>query len=546
MFSAFKPIQQSILVGAILTVMVLTSFGQAAERIPYQASVSISDRIQQPFTGDLPQLRERRLIRVLVSYTRTNFFMTKRGFRGIEHDLLKAYENYLNRGPRKQRYQTHLTFIPMPFGDILLNLEAGYGDIAASGLTITPEREALVDFTNPYITNVREIVVSHLNSPKIEKLADFSGKQVIVVDSSSYIIHLERINQTLGQMGLTPMEIIKADPLMESEDLLELVNEDIYQYTVVDNHIAHIWKQVLENIRVQDDLVVHHDSNIAWAIQKHHPKLKASLNRFIQAYAKPGRLLGNSVYKKYFEDTYWVKKPLTHDLLKKITCLKYYFQRYAEFYDFDWKLIAALSYQESRFDPKKKSHMGAVGIMQIKPSTAADKNVNLPNIDDLETNIHAGVKYLAFLRDRYFSSDNYTPEERDNFTLAAYNAGPGRVMQLQRKAENLGLNRHKWFYNVESAARQIIGHETVNYVTSIQKMRLFLDVSKRLDQNKRLLLEKTVSKKHQLAVDKAKEEAAKETEQEFEKEAKTNSKASPSSAKKAPGLPYRAPVKEAQ
>ncbi len=159
---------------------------------------------------------------------------------------------------------------------------------------------------------------------------------------------------------------------------------------------------------------------------------------FIQAYAKPGRFLGNAVYRKYFEDTYWIERPLTHDLLKRVDCLKYYFQLYAEFYGFDWKLIAALAYQESRFQPKKKSHAGAIGIMQIKPSTARDRNVNLPNISDLETNIHAGVKYLAFLRDRYFSSNDYTPEEKENFALAAYNAGPRKVLQLQQKPANWG------------------------------------------------------------------------------------------------------------
>ncbi len=464
----------------------ISSLGDQNVPLP---KISISERILKPFHGDLPELRERRLIRVLVSYTRTNFFLTPRGFRGVEYDLLMAYEAYLNRGPRRQRYQTHLTFIPTTFNKILPSLQAGYGDIAASGLTITPERKALVDFTLPYIEDVKEILVSNKMAPPINSLLDFSGKRVIVVRNSSYIIHLERINQTLGFLGLPTMEIIKADPLVEAEDILEMLNEDIYQYTVVDSHIADIWQKILDNIELHPNIVIHHNSDIAWAVQKNHPKLLASLNAFIQAYAKPGRFLGNAVYRKYFEDTYWIERPLTHDLLKRVDCLKYYFQLYAEFYGFDWKLIAALAYQESRFQPKKKSHAGAIGIMQIKPSTARDRNVNLPNISDLETNIHAGVKYLAFLRDRYFSSNDYTPEEKENFALAAYNAGPRKVLQLQQKTRELGLNPYKWFYNVETTARQVIGHETVNYVTSIQKMRIFLDASKRLDQNKRLLLD---------------------------------------------------------
>lgn len=453
---------------------------------------SITSRILQPFHGDLSEIRQRRIIRVLVSYNRTNFFLTEKGFRGIEYDLLNAYINYLNRGPRKERYQTHLTFIPMPFGEIISQLRQGYGDIAASGFTITPERLALVDFTDPYIEDIAEVLVSSKTADPITRLEEFSGKQVIVVSNSSYVIHLEAINQTLGRLGLEPMEVVRADPLMEAEDILALLNEDIYQYTIVDSHIAKLWKQILDNIIVHEDIIVHHHSDIGWAIRSNTPDLKQSLNTFIQNYARPGRFLGNAVYKKYFDDTYWAEKPLTHDLLKRIECLKYYFQLYAEFYGFDWRLIAALAYQESRFKPNKTSHAGAVGVMQIKPSTARDRNVNLPNIKDLETNIHAGVKYLAYLRDRYFDTPDYSEEDRNNFALAAYNAGPRKVLQLQQRARELGLNPNAWFYNVETAARQVIGHETVNYVTTIQKMRIFLEASKRLDQDKRLFLEETV------------------------------------------------------
>jgi len=102
------------------------------------------------------------------------------------------------------------------------------------------------------------------------------------------------------------------------------------------------------------------------------------------------------------------------------------------------------------------------------------------------------VKYLAYLRDRYFDTPNFTTEDRNNFALAAYNAGPRKVLQLQKKAKELGLNPNSWFYNVETIARQVIGHETVNYVTTIQKMRIFLEASKRLDQDKRLFIESTI------------------------------------------------------
>ncbi|BBP44001.1 transglycosylase SLT domain-containing protein [Thiosulfativibrio zosterae] len=452
--------------------------------------ISITKRIQEPFFGDLKALRERRIIRVLVSYNRTNFFVTEKGYRGSEYDLLKGYENYLNRGPLKQRYQTQLVFIPLPFQDLLTQLQAGKGDMVASGITVIPERKTLIDFTEPYIFNVREILVSNKNAPPIKSLQDLSGKQIVVVANSSYIIHLEAFNQALARLALQPIEIIKADALLEAEDILEMVNAGIYDYTVSDNHIALVWGKILDNMEVHQDIIFHYEGKIAWAINKNKPELKKSLDTFIENHAKQGRLLGNSVYKKYFEETYWIKKPLTHNLLSKVDCLKTYFQLYGDFYGFDWHLLAAQGYQESHFEQNKKSPRGAIGIMQIKPSTAREKYIKINNIHLVENNIHAGVKYMAFLRDVYFQGDQYTPEDKVNFALAAYNAGPNRIRNFQALAQEAGLDPHKWFYNVENIARSRVGQETVNYVANIQKTKLFLRASKELDFKRQLHLDK--------------------------------------------------------
>jgi len=497
-FRFFERLHRLQTKGQRLSLLLLLSLAPSIEANPQSAPStstpinlapnSVANRVMTPFFGDLPALRDRRIIRVLVNPTRTNFFLTQRGFRGLEYDLLKAFEDYLNRGPRRQRYQTHLSFVPLPFGQILSSLQKGLGDIAASGLTVTSGRQQLVDFTAPYITNVQEILVSHPDAPKISTLKDFSGKQVIAVSHSNYIVNLELINQTLGRLGLPPMEIIRAHALLEAEDLLEMVNQGLYDYTVTDSHIAQIWQGVLDNIQLQSHMVLYHNAKIAWALQKNRPQLKQTLNQFIHQHAKPGRLLSNSVFQKYFKDAYWIKQPLTQDLLGKVECLKSYLQRYGQFYGFDWKLLAALAYQESRFDHQKRSHAGAHGIMQIKPSTAQDPQVNLPNIQDLQTNIHAGVRYLAFLRDRYFSSQRYSQADRLHFTLAAYNAGPRRVLKMQRLAAQKGLDPNRWFYHVESIARSVIGHETVNYVTQILKMRLFLQHSSTLEAQKQTLV----------------------------------------------------------
>jgi len=473
---------------SLLILMALFSTNLSAQT---SQSQSIDNRINQTFIGDLPEIRERRILRVLVSYNRTNFFHTDKGERGLEHDLMIEYERYLNRGPRKERYKTHIVFLTKPFNQLLESLVNGEGDIIASGFSITPERKALVDFTDPYINNVNEILISHKNAPAIERFEQLAGRKIVVVANSSYVINLQRINLALGGLGLEPLEIIHADELLEAEDILEMVNAGLFDFTVVDNHIAKIYQKVFHNLYLHENFILNNGGKIAWAINKNLPKLKASLNHFIENYARPGRFLGNSVYRKYFENPFWIQHPLDFTALDKTPCLHYYFEKYAEFYDFDWYLIAAQAYKESKFNQKLVSKRGAYGVMQIKPSTAKSKHVKINNIKtNMENNIHAGVRYLAFLHDHYFDKPQYSEEDKINFSLAAYNAGPGRIRQLQRIAERKGLDPNKWFYNVEVIARNQIGHETVNYVTVIQKTMEALKLATKLAEEKRLLKEK--------------------------------------------------------
>ena len=143
--------------------------------------------------------------------------------------------------------------------------------------------------------------------------------------------------------------------------------------------------------------------------------------------------------------------------------------KYADRYDFDQLAIAAQAYQESGLDHGAKSSAGAIGIMQILPGTAKDPNVNIPDYDKLEPNIHAGTKYMAFLRDRYFSGPEFDAENRFAFSWAAYNAGPAKVRSMRKRAEKMNLDPNKWFGHVEFAALAIVGQETVRYVNNIFK-----------------------------------------------------------------------------
>ena len=213
-------------------------------------------------------------------------------------------------------------------------------------------------------------------------------------------------------------------------------------------------------------------------VRKNNPELKESLNKFIRTHRK-GTLLGNIYFNRYYKNTKWIKNPLSNREQKNLLRHMELFKKYSEQYGFDWMLIMAMAYQESGLEHKKKSPAGAIGIMQVRPLTASDKNISIKNVHLLENNIHAGVKYLAFLRDRYFKDTDIRERDRVRFTLAAYNAGPAKIQKARKLAQKMGMDPNRWFRNVEIAALKLIGQETVRYVSNINKyyviFRLFFE-----------------------------------------------------------------------
>jgi membrane-bound lytic murein transglycosylase MltF len=344
----------------------------------------------------------------------------------------------------------------------------GRGDIAAAGLTITQTRKKMVDFTQPYITGVEEQLVTHKSVSAPENLQQLSRKRIFVRKSSSYYESLLLLNRRLDNAGLRPAAIVAADENLETEDILELVNTGAIERTVADSHIVEIWKQVLHDIRVHENIVFREGGRIAWAVRKDAPKLKESLDRFLKNHRK-GTLLGNIFFKRYYEENAWVKNPLEGDAGKKVDRYRPLFKKYADRYDFDWRLLLAMAYQESGLNPNKESPRGAVGLMQIRPSTAADPQVGIKDVHKVENNIHAAAKYLNFLRGRYFSDETITPRDQVRFSLAAYNAGPAKIRRARKKTAAMNLDPNSWFRNVELAVLRIVGQETVQYVSNINK-----------------------------------------------------------------------------
>ena len=408
--------------------------GQDGE--PDAEPLVLPEVIAEPFDGDLPAIRERGILRALVSFSRTDFFLEGARPRGIHVEMLEILGKHLNADVSRNELSLAIKYVVVPFAELIPALLAGRGDIAVGNLTITPEREMLVDFAAGAEGRVDELLVTHMDVDDIETVDDLAGRTVHVLAGSSYAEHLRTLSKRLQRDGLRAIDVREADPTLATEDLLEMVNAGVIRLTVADDYRAELWTRVLPRIRVREDVAVNEGGTIGWAVRKNNPELLASL-REVSRRLQRGTLVGNTLVKRYYGSTRWITNPLTGKERRKLDRMSALFHEYGERYGFDWLALAAQGYQESRLNQSKKSPAGALGVMQILPSTASDPNVGIEGIDQLEANIHAGTRYLAFLRDRYFANEESGEADRLAFSWAAYNAGPARVQRMRDKAEEL-------------------------------------------------------------------------------------------------------------
>jgi membrane-bound lytic murein transglycosylase MltF len=428
--------------------------------------------VMQPWKGDLDGMLKRGYIRVLTVNSKTFYFQDRGTQRGTTYDAFHLFEQDLNKqlekqGKLKQKHlQVRVVFIPIGRGDLLRALAEGKGDIAAANLTVTAARQKLVDFSSPVYPNVSELVVSGPASPALSRVDDLAGKAVFVRKSSSYYESLVALNKRFAAQK-KPGVIIKLAPeALEDEDLIEMVNAGLIPLIVVDKHKADFWKQVFPGIKVHDGVAVRTGGDIAWAIRKGSPQLKASLNGFLTRHGK-GTASGNVILLRYLKSAKYLKDAASEAERKKFLSLVQLFQKYGSQYDVDWLLMAAQGYQESQLNQNVRSPVGAIGVMQIMPATG--KELKVGNIGQTEPNIHAGVKYMRFMIDQYYEKEPMTRLDKALFAFASYNAGPARIRQLRQEAARRGLNPNVWFHNVEYVAAEKIGRETVTYVSNIYK-----------------------------------------------------------------------------
>jgi membrane-bound lytic murein transglycosylase MltF len=435
-------------------------------------SVSITDlpsefeSVWEAWSGDFDGMVERRMVRVLVVFSGHLFYFEQGKPRGVVYETLQEFERFINRRLKRGSLRVQVIPIPVTRDRLIPELLAGHADIAAAALTITADRREVVDFSIPLVRDVSEVIVTGPGAGEISGLDTLSGKDVHVRRSSSYYESLQALNRRFAEAGTAPVNVVLADELLEDEDLLEMADVGLLPITVVDSYKADFWAPVFANVTVRHDLPLRTGGEIAWAIRPDSPQLQAILTDFIRKH-RDGTLFGNVVAERYLSDASKLRNAASGAELEKLQPTIALFRKYGEQYRLDWRMLAAMAYQESGLDHDKRSHAGAVGIMQVKPSTAADKNVAIADIHLIENNIEAGAKYLRYVEDKYFNDEGLDELNRQLFAIAAYNAGPSRIKRLRKAAARQGLDPNVWFQNVEIVAARSIGRETVSYVRNV-------------------------------------------------------------------------------
>jgi membrane-bound lytic murein transglycosylase MltF len=423
----------------------------------------------KPWKGDFDGMLERRVVRIAVPYSRTLYFVDKGRERGIGAELMRDFERWINQKYAKQLGKRPLTvFVVAATRDRLFSdLNDGMADVAVGNLTVTEERQKIADFVAPDDRSINvEVLVTGPTAPSIASIDDLSGKTVHVRRTSSYYTSLAALNERLKTTGKPEAKLVLVPDALEDEDMMEMLNAGLLEAIVVDDWKAKIWAQVLPKVTVRDDVVLRSAGKRGWATRKNSPKLAGVLNDFYTSWAKKQGVIPYR-QQQYMRTIKALNSASAGADQKRFEALIAIFEKYGKEYNFDPLMLAAQGYQESTLDQSKKSHVGAIGVMQIMPATGAGLKVG--DISVTESNIHGGAKYMDQLMTQYFKDAKFDEQNRTLFAFASYNAGPGNISKMRKEAEKRGLDPDQWFNNVEMVTAEKIGIETTTYVRNIFK-----------------------------------------------------------------------------
>jgi membrane-bound lytic murein transglycosylase MltF len=423
----------------------------------------------KPHKLNFEQMLERRQIRILIPYSRSLFHVDKGRERGVTAELARDFERFLNKKYAKRLGKRPLTvyLIPTTRDKLLPEVASGMGDIAAGNITVTEERRKLVDFMVPSDARpMQEFVVAGPKAPQTASLDSLAGKTIHVRKASSYYESVLALNARLRSERKDEVKIVLLPDALEDEDVLEMLNAGLFDFVVVDDWKARMWAQVLPRIKVREDLVMRTGGQVGVAVRKGSAELVAELADFYVSFMKKqgGVAARQAQYAKRIKQ---IKENTASEEYKRFEQTVRLFEKYGKQYGFDPLMLAAQGYQESGLRQDAKSHVGAIGVMQLMPATG--KELAVGDIRLIEPNIHGGAKYMDMLMSRYFTDAKFSEQDRTLFAFASYNCGPGNVSRMRKEAEKRGLDPDKWFNNVEIVTGEKIGMETTGYVRNIFK-----------------------------------------------------------------------------
>lgn len=429
-------------------------------------------------TGDLDAILKRRRFRLIVPLSKTQFFIDRGHEMGVAAEFGREFEAWLNRRHAKRRLPITVVFQPTPQERLLPALIEGRGDAVSANLTITEERRRTVDFAAPWLSGVDEILVTGPTAPAVASLDDLAGRSLHLRPSSSYAQHVTRINAELAGRGKAPIRVVALPERLQDEDILHMVHAGLLPWAVADEHVARVWTRLLGRLTPRKEIAFNRQGDIAWAIRPGSPLLAAELAAFFETHRERTDF-GASIHERYFVSGRALRSPGPADQ-SRFESLIASFRKHGEKHRIDPLMLAAQGYQESALDQSSRSARGAVGVMQLLPSTAAEPPVGIRDIaSSADRNIEAGAAYMAHLRARYVNDSGLDDTERTLLTFAAYNAGPGNLRRIRAMTARLGLDPNRWFDNAEVGAARLIGQETVQYVGNIYKYYVAYSLAER-------------------------------------------------------------------
>jgi membrane-bound lytic murein transglycosylase F len=342
---------------------------------------------------------------------------------GFEYELASAFAKFL---------VVDLNVVTPGWDEMFETLKEGRGDFIAASLTRTPSRVLEMDFSDPYLT-IRQHAVVHKNNTAVQALEDLEGRQVHVRRNTSYhqkILELQR-------EGLKVRLILHRN--VPTEELIRQVAEREIEVTLADTNVALLNRRYYPEARMR--FPISNDQHLGWGVRKGDRELLRVINRFFKKIKEDGTF--DRIYYKYYsyvEIFDYVDLKKFHERMDtRLPRYERIVRREARRYGFDWRLIAAIIYQESHFNPRAASYTGVRGLMQLTQGTASD--LGIANRLDPEQSIIGGLKYLDILYRRF---DDITGFDRMLFTLASYNVGYGHVRDAQKIAAKKGLPPDKW------------------------------------------------------------------------------------------------------